>query len=118
MSDHAIVFFSHDRVFAHLVSIDHPVGINQDTIPQRQPGNVPERSILVNGDREMPCQDNILPGALSGYFSQPGDVLVIATGEHLAHSTWGDLTSRVGAGRGLAAMVTDGFGAPPLMMVK
>src|SRR5215207_1225554 len=39
---------------------------------------------------------------------QPGDVLVIATGGHLGHSTWGDLTSRVGAGRGLAAMVTDG----------
>src|SRR5918997_5060226 len=40
--------------------------------------------------------------------AQPGDVLVIATGGHLAHSTWGDLTSRVAAGRGLAAMVTDG----------
>jgi regulator of RNase E activity RraA len=40
--------------------------------------------------------------------AQPGDVLVIATGGHLGHSTWGDLTSRVGAGRGLAAMVTDG----------
>jgi regulator of RNase E activity RraA len=40
--------------------------------------------------------------------AQPGDVLVIATGGHLAHSTWGDLTSRVGVGRGLAAMVTDG----------
>jgi regulator of RNase E activity RraA len=39
--------------------------------------------------------------------AQPGDVLVIATGQHLAHSNWGDLTSRVGAGRGLA-MVTDG----------
>lgn len=39
---------------------------------------------------------------------RPGDVLVIATGAHLAHSTWGDLTSRVGAARGLAAMVTDG----------
>src|SRR5919112_1296693 len=33
--------------------------------------------------------------------AQPGDVLVIATGGHLGHSTWGDLTSRVGAGRGL-----------------
>ncbi len=40
--------------------------------------------------------------------AQPGDVLVIATGGHLGHSTWGDLTSRVGAARGLAAMVTDG----------
>ena len=40
--------------------------------------------------------------------AQPGDVIVIATGGHLAHSTWGDLTSRVGAARGLAAMVTDG----------
>lgn len=37
-----------------------------------------------------------------------GDVIVIATGGHLAHSTWGDLTSRVAAARGLAAMVTDG----------
>ena len=40
--------------------------------------------------------------------ARPGDVLVIATAGHLAHSTWGDLTSRVGAARGLAAMVTDG----------
>ncbi len=40
--------------------------------------------------------------------AQPGDVIVIATGGHLEHSTWGDLTSRVAAARGLAAMVTDG----------
>jgi len=40
--------------------------------------------------------------------ARPGDVLVIATMGHLAHSTWGDLTSRVAAARGLAAMVTDG----------
>jgi regulator of RNase E activity RraA len=40
--------------------------------------------------------------------TKPGDVLVIATGGYLGHSTWGDLTSRVGAARGLAAMVTDG----------
>jgi 4-hydroxy-4-methyl-2-oxoglutarate aldolase len=40
--------------------------------------------------------------------AKPGDVLVIATGGHLGHSTWGDLTSRVSAARGLAAMVTDG----------
>jgi regulator of RNase E activity RraA len=40
--------------------------------------------------------------------AQPGDVLVVATGGHLGHSTWGDLTSRVAAARGLAAMVTDG----------
>lgn len=40
--------------------------------------------------------------------AQPGDVLVIATGGHLEHSTWGDLTSRVAAARGLAAVVTDG----------
>jgi regulator of RNase E activity RraA len=40
--------------------------------------------------------------------AQPGDVIVIATGGHLAHSTWGDLTSRVAAARGIAAMVTDG----------
>jgi len=40
--------------------------------------------------------------------ARPGDVLVVATGGHVAHSTWGDLTSRVGAARGLAAMVTDG----------
>jgi regulator of RNase E activity RraA len=40
--------------------------------------------------------------------AQPGDVIVIATGGHLAHSTWGDLTSRVAAARGLAAVVTDG----------
>lgn len=40
--------------------------------------------------------------------AHPGDVLVIATGGHLAHSTWGDLTSRVAAARGLAAVVTDG----------
>lgn len=40
--------------------------------------------------------------------ARPGDVLVIATGAYLGHSTWGDLTSRVGAARGLAAVVTDG----------
>lgn len=40
--------------------------------------------------------------------AQPGDVLVVATMGHVAHSTWGDLTSRVAAARGLAAMVTDG----------
>jgi regulator of RNase E activity RraA len=40
--------------------------------------------------------------------AQPGDVIVIATGGHPAHSTWGDLTSRVAAARGLVAMVTDG----------
>jgi regulator of RNase E activity RraA len=40
--------------------------------------------------------------------ARPGDVLVIATGGHRGHSTWGDLTSRVAAARGLAAMVTDG----------
>ena len=38
----------------------------------------------------------------------PGDVIVIATGGHVSHSTWGDLTSRVAAARGIAAMVTDG----------
>jgi regulator of RNase E activity RraA len=38
----------------------------------------------------------------------PGDVIVIATGGHISHSTWGDLTSRVAAARGVAAMVTDG----------
>ena len=41
-------------------------------------------------------------------WARPGDVIVIATGGHVAHSTWGDLTSRVAAARGLAAMVTDG----------
>lgn len=40
--------------------------------------------------------------------ARPGDVLVVATMGHVAHSTWGDLTSRVAAARGLAAMVTDG----------
>lgn len=40
--------------------------------------------------------------------AQPGDVLVIATGAYLGHATWGDLTSRAAAARGLAAMVTDG----------
>lgn len=40
--------------------------------------------------------------------AQPGDALVVATGGYLGHSMWGDLTSRVGAARGLAAMVTDG----------
>ncbi|MDQ3700845.1 MAG: RraA family protein [Chloroflexota bacterium] len=40
--------------------------------------------------------------------AQPGDVLVIATGGHLEHSTWGDITSRVGALRNLGGMVTDG----------
>jgi regulator of RNase E activity RraA len=40
--------------------------------------------------------------------AQPGDVLVVATGGHLGHSMWGDLTSRVAAARGLAALVTDG----------
>ena len=40
--------------------------------------------------------------------AEPGDVIVIATGGHLEHSTWGDLTSRVAAARGLAAVVTDG----------
>jgi regulator of RNase E activity RraA len=40
--------------------------------------------------------------------ARPGDVLVIATGGYVGHSTWGDLTSRVAAARGLAAMVTDG----------
>ena len=38
----------------------------------------------------------------------PGDVIVIAAGGHVAHSTWGDLTSRVAAARGIVAMVTDG----------
>ena len=32
---------------------------------------------------------------------------MIATGGYLGHSTWGDLTSRLGAARGLAGMVTD-----------
>ncbi len=40
--------------------------------------------------------------------ARPGDVLVIATGGHLEHSTWGDLTSRVGALRRLGGVVTDG----------
>lgn len=40
--------------------------------------------------------------------AQPGDVIVIATGGHLEHSTWGDLTSRVAVARGLAGIVTDG----------
>ncbi len=40
--------------------------------------------------------------------ARPGDVLIIATGGHLEHSTWGDLTSRVGAIRSLGGMVTDG----------
>ncbi|MGH2355287.1 MAG: RraA family protein [Chloroflexota bacterium] len=40
--------------------------------------------------------------------AHPGDVLVIATGDYLGHSTWGDLTSRVAAARGLAGVVTDG----------
>ncbi len=40
--------------------------------------------------------------------ARPGDVIVIATGGYLGHSTWGDLTSRVGAARGLAGLVTDG----------
>jgi regulator of RNase E activity RraA len=39
---------------------------------------------------------------------QPGDVLVIATGDYTGHSTWGDLTSRVGAARKLGGVVTDG----------
>ena len=40
--------------------------------------------------------------------AQPGDVLWSSPRGACAHSTWGDLTSRVGAARGLAAMVTDG----------
>lgn len=40
--------------------------------------------------------------------ARPGDVLVIATGGYYQHATWGDLTSRIAAARGLAAMVTDG----------
>lgn len=40
--------------------------------------------------------------------ARPGDVIVIATGEYLGHSTFGDLTARVAVARGLAAVVTDG----------
>jgi regulator of RNase E activity RraA len=40
--------------------------------------------------------------------ARPGDVLVIATGAYVGHSTWGDVTSRVAAARGLAGVVTDG----------
>ena len=40
--------------------------------------------------------------------AQPGDVLVICTGDYLGHSVFGDLTARVAVARGLAGVVTDG----------
>lgn len=40
--------------------------------------------------------------------AQPGDVLVIESHGYPAVSQWGDLTSMIGQGRGLAGVVTDG----------
>ena len=41
--------------------------------------------------------------------AEPGDVLVIATGDYTATGTWGDLASYHAKGLGLAGMVTDGL---------
>lgn len=41
--------------------------------------------------------------------AEPGDVLVIATGDYTRSGTWGDLASYYAKGLGLAGMVTDGL---------
>lgn len=41
--------------------------------------------------------------------AEPGDVLVIATGDYTRTGTWGDLASYYAKGLGLAGMVTDGL---------
>ena len=41
--------------------------------------------------------------------AEPGDVLVIATGNYTVTGTWGDLASYNAKGLGLAGMVTDGL---------
>jgi 4-hydroxy-4-methyl-2-oxoglutarate aldolase len=38
----------------------------------------------------------------------PGDVMVIATGGHVDHSIWGEMTARVAARNGVVAVITDG----------
>jgi 4-hydroxy-4-methyl-2-oxoglutarate aldolase len=56
---------------------------------------------------EAPPGDNLVVWkALS--LAQPGDVLVVATGDHRSHSVWGDAAGRIAAMNGLAGFVTDG----------
>ena len=38
----------------------------------------------------------------------PGDALVIATGGHVDHAVWGEMTGRAAAKSGVAAIITDG----------
>lgn len=56
--------------------------------------------------RIRPCDNLVIYKALD--IAQPGDILVIATYDYTANSTWGDQTSLVAQMKGLAGMVTDG----------
>jgi regulator of RNase E activity RraA len=57
--------------------------------------------------RARPSDNLVIYGAMK--MSQPGDVLVIATDNFTVTATWGDLTSYMAKGVGIAGMVTDGL---------
>ncbi|MBI4493837.1 MAG: RraA family protein [Chloroflexi bacterium] len=56
--------------------------------------------------KARPCDNLVIWKALE--LAQPGDILVIATGNYTQSATWGDITSRVARARGLGGVVTDG----------
>ncbi len=53
-----------------------------------------------------PADNLVVWKALS--LAVPGDVMVIATGAHIDHSVWGEMTGIVAARSGVVAVVTDG----------
>lgn len=57
--------------------------------------------------RARVCDNLLVYKALD--LAQPGDILVIALQEFDGAAIWGDLTSMIGKGRGLAGVVTDGM---------
>lgn len=57
--------------------------------------------------KARPCDNLIIYKALE--MAEDGDVLVITNGEYTGASTWGDLTSMIGAQKKIAGMVTDGL---------
>jgi regulator of RNase E activity RraA len=70
-----------------------------------------ERSMRLLGPaltvRVRPTDNLIIYAALK--MAAPGDILVIATGNFTATSTWGDLTSYMAKGVRIAGVVTDGL---------
>ncbi len=53
------------------------------------------------------CDNLVIYKAME--LGQPGDVLVIATGNFQGAATWGDLTSMIAKAKGIVGVVTDGM---------